>query len=201
MPIIEVKQAKEQNDFKQIISLREKIYVREENRISQVEDFAKSFDKYNNSSVYFLAFNEDIPIGTIKVINDSDSGLPCEEIVTIKHLKADNIIVEFGHLIILPEFRYNRKIVFCLMREAFKYSYKFLNASHIVADVFIDKKRNYLTDFYHKAGFKDLFGPYQDKRFIDSPASLLIILEIEELHKKLTSTHGRRRKLLDSFLT
>ena len=197
-----------QNDFKvikkdeqglvDILKLRKEVYISEDQRINSVDDFAESFDRYNSHSTYFLAFYKDRAVGTIKVIQDSPIGLPCDEVTNIDNWKNKGKVVEFGHLIVLPEFR-KSNVVFSLMREALKYTIETINAKYILADLFLDKK-NHLKAFYHQAGFIEIFGPYKDSRFGNSPESSLIILDISKLYNIYRTAKGEKRKLLEFLL-
>ena len=162
-----------QNDFKvikkdeqglvDILKFIKEVYISEDKRINSVDDFAESFDRYNSHSTYFLAFYKDQAVGTIKVIEDSPIGLPCDEVTNIDNWKNKGKVVEFCHLIVLPEFR-KSNVVFHLMREALKYTIETINAKYILADSFLDKK-NHLKASY-LLGFIEIFGPYKDLSLI-----------------------------------
>ncbi len=196
-----------QNDFKvikkdeqglvDILKLRKEVYISEDQRINSVDDFAESFDRYNSHSTYFLAFYKDQAVGTIKVIEDSPIGLPCDEVTNIDNWKNKGKVVEFCHLIVLPEFR-KSNVVFHLMREALKYTIETINAKYILADSFLDKK-NHLKASY-LLGFIEIFGPYKDSRFGNSPESSLIILDISKLYNIYRTAKGEKRKLLEFVL-
>ena len=196
-----------QNDFKvikkdeqglvDILKLRKEVYISEDQRINSVDDFAESFDRYNPHSTYFLAFYKDQAVGTIKVIEDSPIGLPCDEVTNIDNWKNKGKVVEFCHLIVLPEFR-KSNVVFHLMREALKYTIETINAKYILADSFLDKK-NHLKASY-LLGFIEIFGPYKDSRFNNSPESSLIILDISKLYNIYRTAKGEKRKLLEFVL-
>jgi putrescine aminotransferase len=181
-----------------ILKLRAEVYISEEKRIGSVDDFAESFDRYSSYSTYFIAFCRDKAIGTIKVIQDSPIGLPCDEVTNIDNWKNKGKVVELGHMIVLPEFR-RSNVVLYLMREALKYTIKKINANYILADIFLDKK-NHLKGFYHQVGFIEIFGPYKDSRFANSPESSLILLEIYKLYNIYREAKGEKRKLLEFIL-
>jgi hypothetical protein len=195
------KRAETNVDFRAVLSLRKRVYSDEEKRITTPEEFSDSFDKYNDKSVYFVGYCGEEPIGTVKVIRDSPIGLPCGDVINLAALRKDsNVLVEFGHLIVLP--RYREKDVFLLLaREAFRYGRFEVNATHIIGDVFIDKGgHNYTQDFYHKLGFTDLHGPYKDSRFSNSPDSMLIVLDLAEIPKNIALAKGTKGRLMKFFM-
>lgn len=185
----------EQN-YKIIKEFRSRVYVTKEDRLVDVEDFSNSFDNYNSNSVYFIAKKSQDTVGLVKVINGNLSNLPCEEVASINHLRSLGTVVEVGHLLVI-NLAHNYKVVLELMKRALEYSFNELKASYILADVFVDGKNfNYKNDIYHQIGFVDIYGPYQDKRFKNSPRSLLIALEKKRLLDLYLSANRSKRRLL-----
>lgn len=197
---IRIEKVVSDRDWEAVIQLRQKVYVESDSRISEVSSFAETFDRFNRQAAYFLAFRQDQPIGTLKLIDDSEQGLPCEEIASLAHLKKLGRCVEVGHLIVLPEFRKSRVSMY-LFREATHYSASQLGARFLIGDVFIDgSKQNFEHDFYHMMGFENVHGPYRDHRFLESPLSLIISLDLEKLPLYARTAEGTRKKLFTFFL-
>jgi predicted GNAT family N-acyltransferase len=175
--------------------LRHAVYVGAENRINGVADFSETFDRWDEHARYILAYVNDVPIGTVKVIPDSVLGLPCAEFVDLKALRALGRPVEFGHLIVRSEAR-GSGIGVQLMRAAFRFSVAELGATHIIADLFLDKRDT--SSFYRMIGFEVLHGPYRDPRFNGAPESLLMIADIRRIVENARRTPPG--KLLSYFL-
>ena len=192
-PRITVRPVTRKGDFAQIQLLRDAIYVQTEHRIGAVDDFAGSFDRYNERSLWFIALVDEQVVGTVKVIGDSEIGLPFESIIGRQHRGAGDVVVEIGHLLALPGSS-TRYIVMDLLREASAYSRNELGATHLVGDVFLDKTRG--DAFYRRVGFKPLHGPYRDERFLNAPMSMMLKLRMADVAPLMRGSTGTRKELL-----
>jgi len=180
-------------DFDQIRRLRDAIYVQNEGRIGAIDDFAGSFDRYTKRSHWFIALIEGEVVGTVKIIGDSEIGLPFEAIIGTSHRGPGDTVVEIGHLLAIsgPSTRF---IVMDLLREATAYSRNALGATHLVGDVFLDKTRG--DAFYRRVGFHPLHGPYRDDRFLNAPMSMMLKLCMADIPALIRRSTGMRRELL-----
>jgi N-acyl amino acid synthase FeeM len=192
-PRIEVREVIGSTDWHHIQSLREAIYVTAENRIGEETGFYGSFDRYNDYSKWFLAMCEGRAAGCVKVIRDSDIGLPYETIIGRKKRAPGQVIAEIGHLLSLSG-PMSAPVVLGLMRESFAYCVNQLGATHVVGDVFLDKSKG--DAFYRRIGFTTLHGPYPDPRFVDAPLSMIIILEVASLAPRMQQSKGMLKDLL-----
>jgi putrescine aminotransferase len=191
-PPIEFREAGPQ-DARHVQKLRETIYVDAENRIGEVGDFAGSFDRYNAYSKWFIAMSEGRAVGVVKVIRDSELGLPYEIIIGRGQREANDVYAEIGHLLSIsgPQ---SQPVVLGLMREAFAYCSNELGATHVVGDVFVDKRRG--DAFYHRIGFTTLHGPYKDDRFLNAPMSAIVVLRVADLAPLMRRCEGTLKELL-----
>ena len=189
---IEFREATAQ-DAGHIQTLRETIYVSAENRIGEVGDFAGSFDRYNAYSKWFIAMSEGRAVGVMKVIRDSELGLPYEIILGRGNRDPGDVYAEIGHLLSIsgPQ---SQPVVLGLMREAFAYCSNDLGATHVVGDVFVDKRRG--DAFYHRIGFSTLHGPYKDDRFLNAPMSAIVVLKVADLAPLMRGCEGTLKELL-----
>lgn len=192
-PLIEFREATGSADWRHIQSLREAIYVTAENRIGEETGFYGSFDRYNNYSKWFLAMSEGRGVGCVKVIRESEIGLPYETIIGRQQRAPGQVIAEIGHLLSLSG-PLSTPIVLGLMRESFAYSVNQLGATHVVGDVFMDRSKG--DAFYRRIGFTTLYGPYRDPRFVDAPSSMIIILEVASLALRMQQSKGALKSLL-----
>jgi hypothetical protein len=180
-------------DWRQIQILRDAIYVTAENRIGEETGFYGSFDRYDNYSKWFLAISEGRAVGCVKVIRESEIGLPYETIIGRQQRAPGQVIAEIGHLLSLSG-PISAPIVLGLMRESFAYSVNQLGATHVVGDVFMDKTKG--DAFYRRVGFTTLHGPYRDPRFVDAPLSMIVILEVASLASRMRQSKGMLKDLL-----
>jgi len=190
---IEFREVTGSTDWPHIQALREAIYVTAENRIGEETGFYGSFDRYDSHSKWFLAMSEGGAVGCVKVIRDSDIGLPYESIIGHQKRAPGQVIAEIGHLLSLSG-PMSAPVVLGLMRESFAYSVNQLGATHVVGDVFLDKSKG--DAFYRRVGFTTLHGPYRDPRFVDAPLSMIIILEVASLALHMRQSKGMLKDLL-----
>ncbi|MFJ2766420.1 GNAT family N-acetyltransferase [Streptomyces sp. NPDC087300] len=185
-----------------VLRLREAVYVQDQERLSDTSQTADTFDKFDAQAYYLLAYAGAEAVGTIKIVPDSQAGLPCEDVADIGALRAGHRLVEFGHLMTLPDAR-NQKIGMRLMREALVHSVQTHQVTCILGDFFIDDLDGKLRDFYTDIGFVPVHGPYQDPRFTGAPLSMVAALDVPEavrLCKKLGAEgNGLRRYFFQDF--
>lgn len=184
-------------DREAVLRLREAVYVQSDQRISCVGDFRETFDKYDRYASYLLACLDGEPVGAVKVIRDSDIGLPCEEIASIRGVRDQAAgLVEFGHFITLPTVRKN-SVVFAIMASAVSFAANECEASHILADVFFEKAiEDFENHFYRRLGCEIVHGPYGDHRFLEAPQSLVIVFSIAEMIRRAEQASGHEKRLL-----
>ena len=192
-PPIEFREVIGSTDWHHIQALREAIYVTAENRIGEETGFYGSFDQYDNYSKWFLAMSEGRAVGCVKVIRDSDIGLPYETIIGRQKRAPGKVVAEIGHLLSLSG-PMSTPVVLGLMRESFAYCVNQLGATHVVGDVFLDKSKG--DAFYRRIGFTTLHGSYHDPRFVDAPLSMIIILEVASLALRMRQSKGMLNDLL-----
>ena len=199
---ITVRQVNSDDGMRDVIALRNLVYVADQGRLNSVDDTRDTFDKYDEHGTYLVAYRGAIPIGAVKVIRDSVLGLPCESIakltVDLAELRARGRLVEFGHLVSSPEVR-SQGVGIHLMRHGFMFSVGKLDATHILGDFFADSAGNF-QPFYTRIGFRPISEPYRDVRFAGSPLSIVGMVEIESVLKSWRDGAEGRHKLLDYFL-
>lgn len=162
-----------------VLLLREAVYVQDQERLTDTSQTAATFDRFDAYSYYLLAYSGAEPVGTIKIVPDSKAGLPCEDVAQVEPLRAGHRLVEFGHLMTLPDVR-NRKVGMRLMREALVHSVREHDVTCILGDFFVDDLDGRLRDFYTDIGFVPVHGPYRDTRFTGAPLSMVAALDVPE---------------------
>jgi putrescine aminotransferase len=180
-----------------VLRLRDAVYVQDQGRLADAADMAATFDRFDRQAVYLLAERDGVPVGTIKLIADSEAGLPCEEAVDLTGFRPGKRLVEYGHLLTLPSVR-DTAVATGLMREALVYSVGRLGATHVLGDFFIDGTGS-LRAFYTYLGFEPLGEPYRDERFQDAPLSVVAVLDLADAAGRCERTEGRRGELLRYF--
>ncbi len=167
--------------------------MREEKRLA---DVTSSFDRFDDRSEYVLTWVEDQLVGTIKIVKDSEIGLPCEEVKSVQELRERGNVVEFGHFMTSPKWR-RPAMVTQLVRYAIGYASKHLGARFIAADMFFDGEtlKGFEHHFYSKIGGVPLHGPYRDTRFLNAPTSLIGYIDTHTLVHLAESSRGARKRL------
>ncbi|GHF52403.1 hypothetical protein GCM10010218_37330 [Streptomyces mashuensis] len=182
-----------------VLRLRDAVYVRDQGRLADAADTAATFDRFDPHADYVLAYAGDEAIGTVKVVPDSDAGLPCEDMVDLGPLRtAGNRLTEFGHLMTLPEVR-GRKVGMALMREALVHSVSVHGATHVLGDFFADEEAGGLRGFYLEIGFTAVQEPYRDTRFQGAPLSVVGVLDVRAAAARARTAAGADVPLLQYF--
>ncbi|MET8042623.1 hypothetical protein ABZU25_17415 [Micromonospora sp. NPDC005215] len=191
--------ARSATDRAAVLRLRDAVYVRDQGRLLDVRDTADTFDRFDAAASYILAFAETNPIGAVKVVADLHGGLPCEDMQDLRSLRLPgNRLVEFGHLMTLPEVR-SRSVGMGLMREALRHAVTQFSATHIVGDFFADEKAGGLRDFYSTIGFTPVGGCYADHRFAGNPLSIVGVLDIRAAVRRTMADTEQKNRLLQYF--
>jgi putrescine aminotransferase len=184
-------------DRADVLRLRDEVYVRDQERLADPSDTADTFDRYDGRAVYILADDGTGPVGTVKVIPDSEAGLPCEDVVDLGSLRPGNRLVEFGHLMTTPRAR-GQSIGMALMRAALVHSLSAYGATHVIGDFFAEEDGG-LRRFYLDLGFVALCEPYQDVRFLHAPLSVVAALDLREAGRRTAADTGRSDAVLQYF--
>jgi predicted GNAT family N-acyltransferase len=179
--------------------VREIVYVDDQQRLRSSAEMADTFDRFDKASCYILAIEDGEPVGTVKVIGDSEAGLPCGDHVDIVALRANHQVAEIGHLLSVPAVR-QRGIGMGLMRQALVHAVQSLGATHILADFFASAKDGgQLRPFYVEIGFSPVGEPFYDERFQGSPMSRVGVLDVPAAAAATRLAVGRRRELMEFF--
>lgn len=195
---LEFRIARTPQELDDVMRLREAVYVQDQHRLADIGDTASSFDRFDAQSQYIVGYQDGAVVGTIKVVPDSPAGLPCDDVTDLMALRPGNRLVEFGHLMTVPEAR-GAGIGMKLMREALVYGLRTHRVTHIIGDFFVDDHDGGLRDFYAEIGFRPLRGPYRDERFHDAPLSMVAVLDVAEAARRTATEEGRRSRLLQYF--
>ncbi|WP_405846985.1 N-acyl amino acid synthase FeeM domain-containing protein [Streptomyces sp. NBC_01518] len=166
-----------------LLNLRDQVYVRDQGRLGDAHDTALTFDRFDPYAEYIIAEESTDsgigPVGTVKIVADSEIGLPVDEMVDVGHLRqSGHRLVEFGHLMTIPRVR-NRHIGLQLMRAALIHSLVRFRATHVLGDFFAEADGS-LRTFYRQLGFVQVGSSYQDQRFKGGPLSVTGVLDLAD---------------------
>lgn len=198
---ITVKEVVDEAGMRDVLELRQRVYVADQNRLGSIEDTKDTFDKFDQYGTYFVAYRQDVALGAVKIIRDSELGLPCESeaplTVDLHALRKTGRLVEFGHLVSSPEVR-SRGIGMQLMKHGLMFSIAKHQATHILGDFFADENGNFQS-FYTRCGFRPASAAYRDARFTNAPLSIVGIAEIGIAFQMWRHGTEEQRKMLDFF--
>ncbi|MFF4414506.1 GNAT family N-acyltransferase [Streptosporangium sp. NPDC001559] len=189
--------AQSQADRDAVLRLRDAVYVQDQGRLSDAADTADTFDRFDAHADYIVAYQGAEAVGTVKIVPDSVAGLPCEDVVDVASLRAAGRLVEFGHLMTLPQVRH-REIGMALMRRGLVHSVTRHGATHVLGDFFAEAGGG-LRSFYTEIGFVALHEPYRDVRFREAPLSLVAVLDLAGAAARARTEAGRGNRLLQYF--
>lgn len=104
--------------------LRFKIYSAENYIDSELYPEKKLTDKYEPHSVSFVAYHFRKPVGTVRLVKDSEFGFPTENLFNIPKAKDRENTMEISRLGVLPKYRskLHRFVMYGLAIIIFKYS-------------------------------------------------------------------------------
>lgn len=163
-------------DKRHVMRLRDLVYVREQGRLATPSDMSQTFDRFNDHAAYVLAEIDGESVGTIKVVNDSPLGLPCEDVVDLDEFRFGHHVVELGHLMTDPRIR-GQRVGLGLMRSGLVHAVRQFGATRLVGDFFADGP-SALRSFYQALGFIPIGAPYRDERFSLAPLSVVAGLDL-----------------------
>lgn len=191
--------AESDEDKEAVMRLRTAVYVRDQQRLAHSSDMTRTFDRFDTVSEYILARYHSTAVGAVKVIPDSEFGLPCEDMADLGPLREVRgaRLLEVGHLIALPRYR-QRGIGLALMRQAVIRAVCMHRATTIVGDFFADDDGR-LRSFYREIGFEAVAAPYRDMRFRGDPMSIVAALDLRDAAANISATRGRKHELLSFF--
>lgn len=163
--IVTFKKASNEEDSREIYSIRKEIFVEGDNYPMQA--ISSIYDK---QAIHFVAIENKRMIGTISVILDGPKGLPLQEFLDISKYR-DKKVVEIEKLAVLPHKR-KKTITAALMVIAYEFAK--LHADRICIFT-LEKKRDNIS-LYEQIGFRTV----EKFNFYDVGDALLMILDIEE---------------------
>lgn len=197
------KLAKSDEDLSKVDLLWKKVYVEEKKWLpSCLLETIK--DKYHPYSSYILATTaNDAPVGTMRIVFDSEVGLPIEQFFPLNLLKETTNFAESQRMMIASEYRncrFNNApfgagvglikacIHFCFLNKI----------SHVVADVFINTSTTPIEKF-KMIGFEEIGADFQDTELSDSSKSIAMLLTFPKLLSKIYKNRGEFFNYLISF--
>jgi predicted GNAT family N-acyltransferase len=183
-------------DKEAVLRLRDQVYVQDQGRLDDAQDMAGTFDRFDAFADYILARLDGEPAGCVKVVRDSELGLPCEDVADLTEFKNGHRVVELGHLMTRPDIRH-RMLGMGLMREGLLHGIRW-GATRLVGDFFVDDTGE-LRGFYRSLGFVALCDPYSDERFAGAPLSLVAGLDFAGAADRVPGSQGKEHQLLEYF--
>ncbi|MGW2486097.1 GNAT family N-acetyltransferase [Streptomyces sp. NPDC001606] len=183
-------------DKEAVMRLRDQVYVQDQGRLDDAGDMAGTFDRFDAYADYILARVDGEAVGCIKVVRDSELGLPCEDVADLTEFKDGHTVVELGHLMTRPDVRH-RMLGMGLMRAGLLHGIR-CGATRLVGDFFVDDT-GALRGFYQSLGFVALCEPYPDERFAGAPLSLVGGLDFAGAAERIAHSDGKERQLLEYF--
>ncbi len=153
-------------DFRKVVALRRKVFVEGEGYPSKT--IVSDFDQ---SAIHILAKDNDVAVGTISLVLDSDRGLPIDKKFDLRAFRAGKV-VEINKFAVLPDKR-GSTVAFDLMCMSYAIA-RFLGAQKMF--IFTLKKRVKNILLYKKFGFK-LIG---ECMLFDNEMAVIMVADYNE---------------------
>jgi hypothetical protein len=188
-------------DFQMIDELLRNVYVTERGWLSTAYSNILE-DKYHPHSRYILAMCKEVGIGCLRIVSDSNVGLPIEQFFPIAPLKETQRFVESQRLMVLPEYRnaimngapygmWTGLVKACIQ-------YCFVNKiSHVFADLFTDPSTGPMVRKFRALGFQQVGIPFHDAELKAPGQSVAMLLTVSEF---LTRAYSSRNALFNYLL-
>lgn len=175
------------SDFEQVNTLWRRVYGEEFGWLSP-SDGVLLKDRYDSHSTYLLAKIDGQVVGTMRLVTDSDEGLPVEQFVSIEDLRGSRRLMECQRLMILPDYRNKRwpalphGVLGGLVKGCLHWCLA-NGVSHILADLFMGTKTTPLKPLM-ALGFQETGKEFIDSELAESDKSIALILEVGELFSR-----------------
>jgi predicted GNAT family N-acyltransferase len=185
------------DDRTEVMRIRHAVYVREHGYLDAVTDIAATFDVYDDHAVYIVASDDGGPLGTVKVTQDSASGLSTDALADLSAVRRAGRLIEIGHLMTLPAAR-GRGIGRQLMRMAVIYGTRKYAATHVVGMFLVAEET--LPEFHTAVGFRPVGGLVRDDRIKGSPRCQVAAADLRAAADIARSSAGLGNERLRYFL-
>lgn len=179
-----------QSDFQQVEQLWRTVYGREFGWLAAGAGGHLHADRYHPHSVYLLARVGGSPVGTMRLVRDSEAGLPVEQFVGIDKIRGsgDPRLIECQRLMVLPDRRNQRiegmpyGVLAALVKGCLHWCLD--NAySHVVADLFVSTPTTPRAPLL-ALGFVETGLEFVDTELAEAGRSVALQLRIGELFSR-----------------
>ncbi len=131
---IKVVTAKEPEELDAVFKLRHQVFVEQDKKFDPQPDrrLTDRFDAFN-TSVNFMAFVNDLLVGTVRLTKDCSLGTPADEYFDFRaHVPDDASVIGVGQFCIREQFRGNLPLLNSLMTMAFYWAIS-QQGTHLIA--------------------------------------------------------------------
>ncbi|PCJ51666.1 MAG: hypothetical protein COA79_25625 [Planctomycetota bacterium] len=190
---IEIKIAKDQNLKEEAYRLIYQTYLEKGFTEKNASEMWYSVYDLLDESIVVVAMDNNIVVGALTLILDSEFGLPANELYEkeLSRIRANNTLTEITSLGILKSARFSTTILVKLFNQAYLYSKGSKNSTHFIITV---NPRHVM--FYQK---KLLFEKIGSVKYYDkvggAPAELLI-LDLDLVEKTILDRNISKSKTL-----
>lgn len=160
---IVIKVASTAAELDDVYRVRYEVYVKEDGKFTDAQlSGERILDRFDaiSSAANIIAYDEDLPIATLRLNRDSEVGLPSEEYFDfsnfrnkVKNLSKNPFLVSCGMLAIRKKWRRKRDVIQALFKMAIGIGFHW-NTTHSIASVNKDT-----VSMYGRMGYSELSEP------------------------------------------
>ena len=161
---INIKIAMSAKELDDVYKLRYDIYIVDDNKF-QPEKFSdgRMIDRFDAMSnvANVIAYDNDLPIATIRLNKDSEVGLPSEELFDFSEFRGkvrdeqqgEDVIVSCGMLCVHPDWRRKREVIFAIFKMAVGIGFQW-STTHSISTVSKES-----VSLYGRMGYEAISEP------------------------------------------
>jgi hypothetical protein len=192
--------ARTEADITQVAQLWRAIYIKERQWL-RPSPHSLVHDDYHECSTYLLARSGCKAVGTVRLVMDSETGLPVERFLPLGPLKRPSGVAEAQRLMVAAEARHLacRGAPFGVWAGLVKACVHLCFAkgiSHVVADVFTERS---MIAKFRALGFEKVGDAFVDGELDESSTSVAMLLTLEQLLKHAYQRRDRFFSYLFAF--
>jgi N-acyl-L-homoserine lactone synthetase len=162
---VRIERLSDEKELVRLFAFRYEVFVEELGWMARKDRGAHILvDEFDQESANYAAYDdEDVIVGSLRVVPDSALGLPLERCRVLNGYRGNRRLVELSRLAVAPEWR-GMVLAALLMKAGYQCAVR-MGATHIVLDTYVGNCQR-TERLYEKMGFEQLTEPYDDPDYL-----------------------------------